>query len=633
MSKLVALKDPIKERSLYKSRFLVASTLMTIMLGVIVGRYFFLQVVKHDIYKTQSDRNRIQLQPIAPKRGLIFDRNGVLLAENIPSYSLVLIKERVPDLEETLVALAELIPIDDDDIKKFKKRLRHRRPYQTVPLKFRLTEEEIARLAVNRYRLPGVDIDAQLVRNYPHGELLAHVLGYVGRINEREMDVIDEVNYSATDHIGKLGVEHFYEQALHGSVGYQNVETNARGRVLRILERHLPEPGADLHLNIDVELQRVAHRVLEGERGAIVAIDPSDGGLLAMVSAPSYDINLFVNGISNADYKRLRESPDLPLFNRTLQGQYPPGSTLKPIFALGALHYGVVTRRTSVPDPGWYSLPNNDRVYRDWKSRGHGYRVDMHQAIVESCDVYFYDLAYNMGIDRIHEFGQRFGLGELTGIDNDNERAGLLPSRDWKRSAKGLHWFPGETLNVGIGQGFMLTTPMQLAVATAVLANRGVRKVPRIVRAINDEPIKESLRPKVELTDESDWDFVLAAMEDVVHGVKGTARNINNKLDYRIAGKTGTAQVIGIVSHEDYDASLVAKRHRDHALFIGFAPADKPTIAISVIIENGEAGGRVAAPIGRKVFDAYLRPEVIKKIEPLRLDKMRLSRPANGEEV
>ncbi|MFT5575518.1 MAG: penicillin-binding protein 2 [Bermanella sp.] len=633
MSKLVALKDPSKERSLYKSRFLVASTLMTIMLGVIVGRYFFLQVVKHDIYKTQSDRNRIQLQPIAPKRGLIFDRNGVLLAENIPSYSLVLIKERVPDLEETLVALAELIPIDDDDIKKFKKRLRHRRPYQTVPLKFRLTEEEIARLAVNRYRLPGVDIDAQLVRNYPHGELLAHVLGYVGRINEREMDVIDEVNYSATDHIGKLGVEHFYEQALHGIVGYQNVETNARGRVLRILERHLPEPGADLHLNIDVELQRVAHRVLEGERGAIVAIDPSDGGLLAMVSAPSYDINLFVNGISNADYKRLRESPDLPLFNRTLQGQYPPGSTLKPIFALGALHYGVVTRRTSVPDPGWYSLPNNDRVYRDWKSRGHGYRVDMHQAIVESCDVYFYDLAYNMGIDRIHEFGQRFGLGELTGIDNDNERAGLLPSRDWKRSAKGLHWFPGETLNVGIGQGFMLTTPMQLAVATAVLANRGVRKVPRIVRAINDEPIKESLRPKVELTDESDWDFVLAAMEDVVHGVKGTARNINNKLDYRIAGKTGTAQVIGIVSHEDYDASLVAKRHRDHALFIGFAPADKPTIAISVIIENGEAGGRVAAPIGRKVFDAYLRPEVIKKIEPLRLDKMRLSRPANGEEV
>ncbi len=633
MPQPVALKDPIKERRLYQSRFIVASVFMAVMLGVIVGRYFFLQVVKHDIYKTQSDRNRIQLQPIAPKRGLIFDRNGVLLAENIPSYSLVLIKERVPDLEETLAALGELISIDEDDVRKFKKRLSHRRPYQAVPLKFRLTEVEIARLAVNRYRLPGVDIDAQLVRSYPHGELLAHVLGYVGRINEREMDEIDTVNYSATNHIGKLGVEHYYEKMLHGKVGYQNVETNARGRVLRVLERHPPEPGVDLHLNIDIDLQRVAHRVLGEERGAIVAIDPSDGGVLAMVSTPSYDTNLFVNGISNEDYKRLRESPDLPLFNRTLLGQYPPGSTLKPIFALGGLHYGVVNRRTSVLDPGWYSLPNDERIYRDWKSGGHGYRVDMHQAIVESCDVYFYDLAYNMGIDRIHEFSQRFGLGELTGIDNDNERAGLLPSRDWKRSAKGLHWFPGETINVGIGQGFMLTTPMQLAVATAVLANRGERKVPRIVREINDQPVQTPPQPRVVLEEESDWDFVLAAMEDVVHGAKGTARNINNKLDYRIAGKTGTAQVIAILSHENYDPTQIAKRQRDHALFVGFAPADAPTIALAVIVENGEAGGRVAAPIARKVFDAYLRPDVIKKIEPLRLDKLRLNRPANGEEV
>lgn len=630
---LVALKDPSKERVLYRSRFLVASVLMVVMLGVIIGRYFFLQVIKHETYKTQSDRNRIQLQPIAPKRGLIFDRNGVLLAENIPSYSLVLIKERVPDLEETLTALAELITVDDDDIRKFKKRLRHRRPYQAVPLKFRLSEEEIARFAANRYRLPGVDIDAQLVRNYPHGELLAHVLGYVGRINEREMDEIDTVNYSATNHIGKLGVEHYYEQVLHGTVGYQNVETNARGRVLRVLERNPPAPGADLHLNIDVNLQRVAHRVLGEERGAIVAIDPSDGGVLAMVSTPSYDINLFVNGISSADYSRLRESRDLPLFNRTLQGQYPPGSTLKPIFGLGALHYGVVTRRTTVPDPGWYSLSNDERVYRDWKSGGHGYRIDMHQAIVESCDVYFYDMAYNMGIDRIHEFGQRFGLGELTGIDSDNERAGLLPSRDWKRSVKGSHWFPGETLNVGIGQGFMLTTPMQLAVATAVLANRGENKTPRIVRTINGEPVQAPLKPRVELADDSDWDFMLQAMEDVVHGAKGTARNISNKLDYRIAGKTGTAQVIGILSHEDYDPTQVAKRQRDHALFIGFAPADNPRIALAVIVENGEAGGRVAAPIARKVFDAYLRPDVIKQIEPIKLEKMRMTRPANGEEV
>ncbi len=633
MAQPVALKDPIRERRIYRNRFLVASAVMTVCLGVIVGRYFYLQVVQHEIYKTQSDRNRIQLQPIAPKRGLIFDRNGVLLAENIPSYSLVLIKERVPDLDETLLALRDLISIEDRDIAKFRKRLRHRRPYQAVPLKFRLTEEEIARLAVNRYRLPGVDIDAQLVRNYPHGELLAHVLGYVGRINEREMDEIDVVNYSATNHIGKLGIEHFYEQTLHGTVGYQNVETNARGRVLRVLERHAPEPGADLYLNIDVNLQRVAHRVLGEERGAIVAIDPSDGGVLAMVSTPSYDINLFVNGISSADYKRLRESPDLPLFNRTLQGQYPPGSTLKPIFGLGGLNYGVVTRRTSVPDPGWYSLANDDRIYRDWKTGGHGHRVDLHQAVVESCDVYFYDLAYNMGIDRIHEFGKRFGLGERTGIDSDNERAGLLPSREWKRSVKGLHWFPGETINVGIGQGFMLTTPMQLAVATAVLANKGVHKVPRIVRTINGEPVDSPVKPKVELSDESDWDYMQAVMEDVVHGTKGTARNISNNLDYRIAGKTGTAQVIGIVSHADYDPSQVAKRQRDHALFVGFAPADKPAIALAVVVENGEAGGRVAAPIARKVFDAYLRPDAIKHIEPIKLEKLRLHRPANGEEV
>ncbi len=614
------LKDPNTERRLFRSRYLVTTAFMVVMLGIIVGRYFYLQVIKHDVYQVQSDRNRIQLQPIAPKRGLIYDRNGVLVAENIPSYSLVIIKERVSDLEQTLDDLAELVEISENDLRKFRRRLSHRRPYQAVPLKFQLNEEEIARLAANRYRLPGVDIDAQLVRNYPQGDLLAHVLGYVGRINERELEKIDAVNYSATNYIGKLGVEHFYEESLHGTVGYQNVETNARGRVLRVLERHPPLPGADLVLNIDIDLQRVAHQVLGNERGAIVAIDPADGGVLAMVSTPSYDINLFVNGISSKDYKVLRESPDLPLFNRTLQGQYPPGSTLKQVFGLGALHYGVVTRRTTVYDPGWYKLPNEERLYRDWKTGGHGTRVDLHQAIVESCDVYFYDMAYNMGIDRIHEFGLRFGLGELTGIDSDNERAGLLPSRDWKRAVKGSHWFPGETLNVGIGQGFMLTTPMQLAVATAVLANKGVRKVPRIVRSINDNPVQPPILPKVEVADESDWDFILDAMEDVVHGAKGTAKNISAGLDYRIAGKTGTSQVVGITSHEDYDPSQVAKRKRDHALFVGFAPADNPRIALAVIVENGEAGGRVAAPIARQVFDAYLRPETVKgKIEPIKV--------------
>ncbi|MBB3047187.1 penicillin-binding protein 2 [Litorivivens lipolytica] len=626
MPPLDRLKDPNRERRLFGRRYLVAIVLIGIMLGIICGRYFYLQVIEHELYQVQSDRNRIQLQPIPPKRGLIYDRNGVLLAENIPSYSLVLIKERVPDVDATLSELAAIIDIDEDDIRKFKRRLRHRRPYQAVPLKLRLTEEEIARFAVNRYRLPGVDIDAQLIRYYPQGELLAHVLGYVGRINEREMEEIDTVNYSATNYIGKLGVEKFYEESLHGTVGYQNVETNARGRVLRVLERHPPIPGADLVLNIDVELQKVAHEILGNERGAIVAIDPADGGVLAMVSTPSYDINLFVNGISSKDYKVLRESPDLPLFNRTLLGQYPPASTLKPILGLGALHYGVVTRRTTVYDPGWFQLPNDERVYRDWKTGGHGNRIDLHQAIVESCDVYFYDMAVNMGIDRIHEFGTRFGLGERTGIDIDNERAGLLPSREWKREVKGSHWFPGETVNVGIGQGFMLTTPMQLAVATAVLANRGERKVPRIVRTIDGFPVQAPIKPKVEIANDSDWDYIRETMEGVVHEIRGTAKNISNNLDYRIAGKTGTAQVIGIVSHDEHDPTQLAKRQRDHALFVGFAPADNPTIALAVIVENGEAGGRVAAPIARRVFDAYLRPDKVKPKAPVK------RRAADGSE-
>lgn len=633
MPQPVRLKDPNQERNLFRRRFLLASAAMAVMLAVIIGRYVYLQIYQHEIYRTQSDRNRIQLQPIAPKRGLIFDRNGVLVAENIPSYSLVLIREHVENLDATLAQLSELVEVDERDIERFKRRLRHRRPYQAVPLKFRLSEEEIARLAVNRYRLPGVDISAQLVRHYPQDELLAHVLGYVGRISERELDQIDTVNYSATNHIGKLGVERFYEQALHGTVGYQNVETNARGRVLRVLERHPPDPGADLQLHIDVDLQRVAHEVLGEERGAIVAIDPADGGVLAMVSTPSYDINLFVNGISSADYNRLRESLDLPLYNRALLGQYPPGSTLKPIFGLAALHHGVVNWRTTVPDPGWYSLPNDDRIYRDWKTGGHAARVDLQQAVVESCDVYFYDLAYNLGIDRLHDFSSQFGLGEFTGIDSDNERAGLLPSREWKRTVKGLHWFPGETLNAGIGQGFMLATPMQLAVATAVLANRGERKIPRLVRSINSHPVSPPVKARVQLNDERDWERMIDVMEDVVHSAHGTARGIRSGLDYRIAGKTGTSQVVSILDHELYDPAEVTKRLRDHALFMGFAPADNPRIALVVIVENGEAGGRVAAPIARRVFDAYLTPARVKNSPPLKFTPVSTDGGRPREEV
>ena len=604
MSK-VALKDPYNEKRLFATRAFVASVFMVALVSVLMGRYFSLQITEHDIYKTQSDRNRVQLQPVPPKRGLIYDRNGVLLAENLPSYSLTIVKERVEDLDATLALLGELVGVDEYDLKKFNNRLKRRRPYQTVPLKLRLTQDEIAVLAVNRYRLPGVDVNAELSRHYPMGEEFAHVLGYVGRINEREQVELDPVNYSGTDSIGKLGIEKYYEELLHGRVGNQNVETNARGRVLRVLERQDPEPGADLTLHLDSHVQQVAHEAMGNERGAVIAIDTRSGGVLAMVSTPSFDANLFVDGISSKNYSALRDSPDLPLFNRALQGQYPPASTLKPVFGLAGLHYNVVTPEFSVYDPGWYQLPNDDRFYRDWKKGGHGNRINLHQAIVESCDTYFYDLAYRLGIDRLHAFAEPFGLGMPTGVDNTHERSGLLPSRTWKRQMKRLPWFPGETLNVSIGQGYMLATPMQLASMAVTLANRGKRIVPRILKQYRGAEVKAPLLPPVEAS-QADWDIVIAAMRDVVHGKRGTARRIQRGASYRMAGKTGTAQVIGIAQDAEYDAEQIAKRQRDHALFIGFAPLDEPKIAVAVIVENGESGSSAAAPVARKVFDAYL---------------------------
>jgi penicillin-binding protein 2 len=602
----VALKDPYNEKRLFAARALVAGLFMLCLLLLLVGRYFSLQILEYETYQTQSDRNRVQLQPVPPKRGLIFDRNGVLLAENVPSYSLTIVKELVDDYDQTIALLRELLPISDDDLKKFERRLQRRRPYQAVPLKLKLSQEQIATLAVNRYRLPGIDVSAQLARHYPMGEEFAHVLGYVGRINEREQFELDPVNYSGTDSIGKLGIEKYYESQLHGLVGHQNVETNARGRVLRVLEREDPVPGVDLTLHLDAHVQKVAHQALGQERGSVVAIDTRTGGVVAMVSTPSFDANLFVGGISSKDYAKLRDSLDLPLFNRALQGQYPPASTLKPMFGLAGLHHGVVTPGFTVRDPGWYQLPNDERYYRDWKKGGHGHAINLHQAIVESCDTYFYDMAYRMGIDRMSSFAAPFGLGKATGVDNTHERSGLLPSRSWKRQMKRLPWFPGETLNVSIGQGYMLTTPMQLASMTATLANRGQRFVPRLLKRAGDQEVSAPrLSPIAEVSDRN-WDVVIAAMRDVVHGRKGTAKGIRRGAPYRMAGKTGTAQVIGIAQDAEYDAEQLAKRQRDHALFIGFAPLDDPHIAVAVIVENGEHGSTAAAPIARKVFDAYL---------------------------
>ncbi|MFT7131186.1 MAG: penicillin-binding protein 2, partial [Gammaproteobacteria bacterium] len=471
MAEQVTLKDPYREKRIYQMRVVVISIFVVALLLLVVARYFSLQITQHDNYKTQSDRNRVQLQAIPPKRGLIYDRNGSLLAENLPSYSLTIVKEQVGNLDETISLLQQLLYINEDHIKTFQRLLTRRRSYSAIPLKLNLSEEEIAIISVNGYRLPGVDVDAQLARHYPRGALFAHTLGYVGRISEEEQWGIDEINYSGTLQIGKIGLEKYYEEELHGIVGSQNVETNARGRVLRVLERDDPEPGIDIRLHMDSYTQEVAYKALAGRRGAVVAIDPKTGGVIAMVSTPSFDSNLFVGGISRQNYSDLRNSADLPLFNRALQGQYPPASTVKPFYGLAGLHYKVVTEETTVRDPGWYQIPDDStkRLYRDWtwrtKRSGHGKYVALEQSIVESCDTYYYDLSYKLGIDRIQEFMSPFGYGEKTGIDNTNERSGLLPSREWKRRHKRLPWFPGETLSLGIGQGYLLATPLQLAVA------------------------------------------------------------------------------------------------------------------------------------------------------------------------
>jgi penicillin-binding protein 2 len=607
MAERLTLKDPYSEVRIFTARIMVAAVVVLLLFGVLIYRYYDLQINQYEKYRTESDRNRVQLQPIAPKRGLIYDRNGVVLAENTPSYNLTITKEQAGDLNKTLALLRSLVPIDDDDVDKFMERLEDRYPYQSVPVKFRLTEEQIAVLAINRYRLPGVEVEAEFVRSYPYAELFAHALGYVGRISEKELKsfTIEQAqNYSGTHYMGKIGVERFYEDALHGRVGYQNVETNARGRVLRVLERSEPVAGEDVRLYIDVKLQQIAQDALGANRGAIVAIDPKTGGVLALVSTPGFDPNLFVTGISGKDYAALRDSPDMPLYNRALQGTYPPGSTMKPFFALAGLVNGVVTPSTRISDPGFYQLPNDSRQYRDWRKGGHG-SVDMKLAIAQSCDVYFYDLAHKLTIDRLHDFAAQFGFGTLTGIDNTHERGGVMPSREWKRKTKKMAWFPGETLSTGIGQGYVSVTPLQLAVATATMANRGERFEPRLVKSVagHDVPVPEATHMNVPA---EWWNVVIDGMQEVVHGERGTAKGIGKGMQYHMAGKTGTAQVVGYAQGIKYDASQVALRRRDHAWFIAFAPVEDPQIALAILVENGEHGASAAAPIARKIADAYL---------------------------
>lgn len=609
MSEHLQIKDHHREARIFVRRVGVAGVLIFGLLFVVYLRYYRLQIIEHEDYVTRSDRNRVQVQAIPPTRGLIYDRRGKLLAENRPSYTLSIVREQTPNLDQTLATVRGLVDVDDDSLAAFNERLKQRRrPFEAIPLRYRLSEDEIARLAVNEYRLEGVEVSAELVRYYPSGELFAHSIGYVGRINERELSDFDEetyARYSGTYTVGKLGLEKYYESELLGQVGSQHVEINARGRVLRVLDSQPPQAGQNLTLYLDSHLQQVAHEALEGRRGSVVAIEVATGGVVAMISTPAFDPNLFVTGISFADYKALNESPDLPLFNRTLQGQYPPGSTLKPMLGLAGLYYNVIDQNSSVRDPGYYQLENEERMYRDWKKGGHGARIAINTAIEQSCDVFFYDLSFRMGIDRMYEFGSHFGLGRLTDIDVPNEQPGNWPSKGWKRKARGLPWFPGDSLNVGLGQGAVLATPLQLAVMTATLAGKGVRKRPQLVSQVGDEIRAPEIVDELSVLP-SDWLIIDAAMQSVVHGLHGTAQVIRRGLTYKIAGKTGTAQVIGIAQGEDYDAKKIRERYRDHALFIAFAPADAPRLAVAIIVENGEHGSSTAAPIARKIFDAYL---------------------------
>lgn len=610
MPQPIPLKDHEKDARQVRARAIVGGVGVLLLLAVLVARMYYLQVIQYEHHSTLSENNRVHVQPIPPTRGLIFDRQGRILADNRPSFSLTVTRERAKDWKTVLDTLVEVLEFGPEEREQFEKRLlQGRRPFEPVPILFELTEEQIARVAVNQFRLPGVEVAAQLVRHYPHAEHFAHSVGYVGRINDKELQTLDPVNYSGTHHMGKTGIEKFYEDELHGKVGYEEVETNARGRVLRVLSRTDPEPGKDLMLSLDLDLQAAAERALGGRRGAVVALQPATGEVLAMVSQPSFDPNLFVTGISFKDYAQLRDSIDRPLYNRVLRGLYPPGSTIKPMMAVAGLDAGVVTRTSRVFDPGFYQLPNVSHKYRNWNRSGDGW-VDLEVAIMRSNDTYFYDLAHKMGIDRMHEYMTRFGIGQHVSLDMFEESSGLMPSRDWKRARYKQPWFPGETIILGIGQGYMQATPLQLAQATALIATRGKWIRPHLARRIGEQaPVDPDPVPDIRLRDEQFWEYAQRGMEMVLHNPRGTAKKVGDTAVYRIAGKSGTAQVVGIRQGEKYDSGKLNERHRDHALFVAFAPAENPQIAVAVMVENGESGSGVAAPVVKQVMDAWLLDE------------------------
>ncbi|MFI3186576.1 MAG: penicillin-binding protein 2 [Methylococcaceae bacterium] len=609
MSRIYTVKNKLVESRLFINRLIAAFLLILLLTSGLIVRLVYLQIVGHEHYATLAKDNSIKIEPLVPTRGIIYDRHGKVLADNTQSFSLDLIPEQISDLDDTLLRLQKLLNISDEKIDQYQKQRKRQKRFVSTSLLISMSDEDIAKFAVVRPYFPGVDIQARLVRHYPYADLASHVVGYVARINEAEMKALPIAEYRGSSHVGKIGIEKTYETALHGKTGYAEIETNVQARAINTVNSVLPIPGDNLYLTLDIDLQKTAYDALGDFNGAVVAIDIKTGGVLVFASRPGFDPNPFVIGIANDAYQALQSSENQPLYNRALRGLYPPGSTIKPFIALAGLEYNAINAGHKLFCPGYYQLPNVSHHYRDWKKGGHG-SVNMTEAITQSCDVYFYSLASTLGIDRMHDFLQHFGFGEKTGIDLTGEKSGLMPSREWKRNRRNQSWYPGETLITGIGQGFLQVTPIQLAKATATLANNGNIVTPFLVKNTEhtdpeDLAIEESHPDNIAIKSEN-INTIISAMVNVIHDQHGTAKSIGKDINYQIAGKTGTAQVFNIKQDAKYNENDIDFKLRDHALFISFAPADDPKIAVAVIVENGGHGGSVAAPIAGKVIKQYL---------------------------
>jgi len=621
----LSIKDPGREQDMFADRAIALFVVVVLMFGVLVARLVTLQIVEHETYQSRADDNRTKIQTLAPSRGMIYDRNGRILADNKTSFSLAIVPERADDLDALLHSIVEILTLTPQHLERIRNALdKPRRPDSAVVVLEALSEKQVAMLAVNRHRLRGVEVTSQLIRSYPMGELAAHAVGSVRRLTKEDLRTVEPVQYSGSQFIGKRGVEAFYEKSLHGKVGYQKVETDAYGRVRRVLEVQGGQTGQNLTLHLDSRLQVASVAALGERRGAIVALDPRTGGVLAMVSQPSYDPNLFVTGMSISTFDDLASSIYLPLFNRAVNGQYAPGSTFKPVVGLAGISSGVTQWSETIEDKGWFQLPGQERVYRDWSwtkddSGGQG-QVDLNRAIYRSSNVYFYDLASRMEIGSLLEFASQFGLGRNVAVDIPEASTGLLPTPEWKRKAKNQPWYPGDSVNLGIGQGDLLATPMQMATVAAAIANRGKVVRPKMLLSSDvsiDEVGTIDELPSVLGLDGEDWELMIDAMENVVHrGGQGFRGNgtawayIGQQIGYRMAGKSGTAQVVEITQGEEYDEEQLSEFRRKHAWFIAFAPVDDPTIALAVLVENGGGGSSVAAPVARAIIDAHLTEEL-----------------------